>query len=453
MSTLNKNKKSFEQLELEQLEKNIKKLEKRNKNKKQIAVTVTPEGVNLLASEGKIPKDVETWYLKDQAKRNKRHQDFIECMSNNQHIPEANRGIVCAKKSMDEQNALELLDPQHGLKEAYRTVLNLDQLFEIFLKNQPSPVIEFSSELTNKFFESIAPEEYSMSRLVADPLNHLAELLDGFDGVHNLKDGFYAIESQVLNSLGDELKLNYRFQAINESDAIEKAEAFIYRMKRRQLKVYEACWALASKKLNRIVKCDLTEIMEIAYPNRSSRATFTTDEKIEFYQDLLDLSETKFTLKKAAALKLPPKSKKITIFIFPLITIFDISDCNIKSDNKSDRYPNDLSFSVVHNPNYEKEKMYNLGAIRKLKILELRHEDTRLATHISTRKSQLMKKDTITFTDREWLFKLANLDDTNPKYKKVANQRLLEKFARLQDTGTIISYPKRVIFPFTIKIK
>lgn len=69
--------------------------------------------------------------------------------------------------------------------------------------------------------------------------------------------------------------------------------------------------------------------------------------------------------------------------MLPFITIHKSSDYNMTSNKKRERYPNGISFSVLHNPMYERERMYNVGAGIKFKTLELRTDDISLAERVT----------------------------------------------------------------------
>jgi hypothetical protein len=192
--------------------------------------------------------------------------------------------------------------------------------------------------------------------------------------------------------------------------------------------------------------CSLTELMELAYPE--TKSYFTVQGKIEFYQDLKDLAETLLTVE-------PNKARKkngIDRYLLPFVTLHKITTSSELANLKeSERYPNEISLSVLHNPLYEHEKTYNIGAPIKKRTLELRVEDVQLAEYLQIRKSQLMKEKYITFTDRAELMKLAKLDGT--KHTGTANRALLQKLERLKEKNIIVNCPQQVNFPFHIKIR
>ena len=69
----------------------------------------------------------------------------------------------------------------------------------------------------------------------------------------------------------------------------KKVAAFVERLTGRQKRVYESCWAMATKRSKRTFNCSLQELMTIAYPERNN--DFSALQRAEFYQDLLDLAE------------------------------------------------------------------------------------------------------------------------------------------------------------------
>ena len=147
----------------------------------------------------------------------------------------------------------------------------------------------------------------------------------------------------------------------------------------------------------------------------------------------------------------PRKKNTIAKFLLPFITIHKTSDYNVTSNKINERYPNNLSFSVLHNPLYEREKMYNVGAGIKRNNLELHNDDVQLAEYIQIRKSQRMKDKFIIFTDRKELLSLANLNGI--KHSGMANKKLIQKLKRYKEKGIITAFPKQVMFPLHIKIR
>lgn len=230
--------------------------------------------------------------------------------------------------------------------------------------------------MMKKLIRQIRDDEFGISRLMADPLNNIHKMLGQFIPPQQINnDGLYLIQAECENSQKDKIRLEYRFRASTQKEADLQSQKYIQRLTGRQKKVYEACWALANKRQSRIVTCDLTELMLIAYPDRKNKNSFSIAQKLDFFQDLLDLSQTQLTLQKASPAKSPKKKDHLDTFLLPFLTIHKTSGYNMVSSKKSDRYPNNISYSVLHNPLYERETMYNVGAGIKNKTLELRTED------------------------------------------------------------------------------
>lgn len=326
------------------------------------------------------------------------------------------------------------------------------QIFELLWQNRNS--LEDINDLPGKFFKTIGEDEFGISRLIADPLNNVPKMLEDFSKPRCIKkeQGYtvYQIESKTENSLGDTLRLTHRYRALNEEDANNRAQAFVRRITGKQKKVFEACWAMANQKMRHTYTCSLTELMLLAYPARKDGSPFTVHDRVEFYQDLLDLTETRLTVEKKE--KPGKKKREIATFILPFITIHKmIEDDFINRGKESDRYPNQISISVLHNPLYESERLYSVGAGIKWKTLELSHDDMQLAEWIQVRKSQSMKEKYITFTNRKELLRLAKLDGI--KHSGMANKKLLLKLERLKEKGIIKDYPKMVADVMRIKIR
>jgi hypothetical protein len=327
-------------------------------------------------------------------------------------------------------------------QEIFQVSLTIDQiktLMENEIKEEPESL-----------FKTLQPDEFGISRLMADPLNNVPKMLEKFSAPRCIKDNIYIIQAECENSLGDKITLDYRYRASAQDEAIRQAQEFIQRINGRQKKVFEACWAMANDKSKRgIIDCDLTDLMSLIKPNRN-KDSFSAEEKFEFFQDLLDLAATQLTL--AKKIKQPKRKKdKIDKFLMPFITIHKTSDYNMISLQATEKYPNQILFSVLHNPLYEQETMYNVGAGIKRKTLEVHHEDIQLAEYIQIRKSQKMTNKFITFTDRMELLRLSRLSGI--QHSGMANRKLLQKLERLKEKGIIINYPNKVTFPFHIKIR
>lgn len=340
-----------------------------------------------------------------------------------------------------------VLDPKETTP-TYEDIFRSAQLYKILNEDAQD-----SNKFPTSFFKSIGSDEFGISRLMSDPLNNLPKILDKFIGPKRINEetDVYITQAEYQNSTSDKIRIEYRHRAPSPDAARKQAEAFVKRINGKQKKVFEACWYLANNRHQRMVSCELTDIMSLAYPGRE-KESFSVKERIDFFQDLLDLSSTQIIVEKYTE-KNQEKSSEPKSFILPFVTILQTSSYNMVSEKKSNQYPNNLTYSVLHNQMYENEKMYNLGAAIKKRTLELSHDDMQLAEYIQIRRSQIMKETQkfITFTDRIELMKLANLDGI--KHSGMANKKLLEKFKRIQDKGIILDFPQKVIFPFHVKIR
>lgn len=421
----------------------IKKLEVQAKQQGNTQVECSTEELKKLIKFDKIPKDLGEWYLIYIDQENRKFKEWQQFIHDNPNMSPHDQ-------TMQFHGLPKTLEPKDVLK-LYERAVNLGKIHNYILANKGINLPEQNENhsLPPQFFKTVGPDEFGMSRLIADPLNNVPKMLGKFNPPVQIQDNIYILQANCNNSHGDIVSLEYRFRAPSQEEANKQAHEFERRIKGRQKKAYEACWALANKRNSRVITCDLTELMSVAYPDRKSNESYSVADRAEFFQDLFDISQTQITITKKT--KAGKKGNEINKFILPLITINGSSDYNMTSNKKSETYPNKISFSVLYNPLYKEEIMYSVGAGIKQKTLELSHEDLPLAEYIQIRKSQLMNKNYIVFEDRESLLKLANLDGI--KHSGMANKRLLGKFGRLQEKGIIVFYPNRVTFPFTVKIR
>ncbi len=302
--------------------------------------------------------------------------------------------------------------------------------------------------IPEKLFKSLQPDEFGISRIVADPLNQLPLMLRKISQPERIRENIYALSWEHSGTGGGSIRLQHRYRASDNTEAVKLAEAFVKRMTGRQKKVFQACWAMANRKSRRTYDCSLTELMALAYPARSYRSYFSVRERVDFYQDLLDLSQTVFYISKNGKGK---RKKERESYVLPFITILRITE-DISMLKESEKYPNHLSLSVLHNPLYNQDIMYSVGAAIKKKSLELRSDDVQLSEWIQIRKSQLLDKIYMTL-ERDFLINLAKLEKTNQSNPRMANKRLIEKLGRLKKNGIILDFPQKIKNPIHLKIR
>lgn len=409
------------------------------------SLTYTTDDFKKLIEEGKIPKELGEWHLARIEEENRKFKTWQKWIEENPDIPIKDRAERFYGPLPKTLSPLETLG-------CYQAVVNEAQIYELLQKAkntrcglEAANLVEQSEEHElPELFNGIAPDEYGVPRLIADPLNNLYKMLDNFTKPKLVdKDGIYATEATCTNTKKETIKLVYRLQAANKEEAEIKRKGFIEKIKGRQKKIFQACWKMANKKRNRRPTCLLTELMSEAYPGRKI-TSFTTKEKLVFFLDLLDLSsQIQFSVTPSTDAK-----KKTDCYVLPFVTILKTSAYNLLSEKDCEKYPNSLTFSVLDNPLYTEERMYHVGTGIKNNTLELPNEFMLFDEYIQVRKSQLMSEEFIVFKDRDELLKLAGL-----KNNRMADRRLLGRCARLQEMGHILDYTNPVTFPFRIRIR
>jgi hypothetical protein len=411
--------------ELEKIKEQIRENEAHGRQQGNISMYYTTDDVKRFIESGELPRNIGEWYLKWTDEQNQKFKKWQKFLADNPTMSDDEKWNIF-------HGPARTLSMEETVK-SYTKAANLGQMCTLMWKLKCAGL--FEQDATNQvseneinFFKSLNADEFGISRLMADPLNNVPKMLDKFSLPEFIREdtlgyNIYEIESVTKNSLGDTLRLKYRCRAQNQDDANKLTHAFIQRMTGRQKKVFEACWAMANKRLRRAFTCNLSDLMKLAYPNRKD-TYFSTDEKVEFYQDMLDLADTKLEVEKKKYERSSKKKKGNDKYILPFITIHKTTDSLPDSTKQSEKYPNQISISVLHNPLYEADKMYNVGAAIKYKTLELHADDLQLAEWIQIRKSQSMKEKYITFTSRDDLLKIAKLDGIT--HTGTANRALLQ---------------------------
>lgn len=400
-------------------------------------ISYSPEQIKRLVDAGHISSELGEWFFNHNEEHCKEHEKMQEFIKNNPEVPAEERYKQLLKNGS--------LSPEETDKFSENAVKS-GELFKFLIENKELLKPGALDDLPDKFFKSLQSDEFGMSRLVADPLNKVPQLLKNVTVPELIKEDIYLIKWDCEPNNGDKIRLEYRFRAQDQEDANRLATTFIQRLTGRQKKVFEACWAMANLKMRRTYTCSLTELMETAYPSRKNGAYFSVAEKVEFYQDLLDLSQTQFIVSKQQKKK--TKKTQIESFLLPFITIHKFIE--EESEKDSDRYPNQISLAVLHNPLYENEAMYNVGAGIKYTTLELHSDDIQLAEWLQVRKNQQMNEKYIVI-ERSFIISLANLGGI--KHSGMANKRLVEKLKRLKEKGIILNCPSKITDPLKLKIR
>jgi len=297
-------------------------------------------------------------------------------------------------------------------------------------------------EIPSDFYKNInAREEFGISRIVADMVYHLPGLLDDAKITRQGETSTYVIEAEIKNSYGHLLKLEHRLQATSNEEAERVAKLVIKRLKGIQLKIWSACWKMANTKGRYTFICPLTALMEECNPMRE--AYFNTSEKIEFYEHLRSLENTKFVLTKT----LKSKNGKERYNSYELRLL----DIHTHSGDKNEP-PQQISMTILNRAALQNEKTTFVGVGIKNKTLELHADDTMLSTLIQTRKNQMMEAEYLKF-ERDSLLEIAGLGKTAKTNKTHANKLLLEKLSRLKDKGILLEIPKRINLHISLKVR
>lgn len=410
----------------------MKDMERITREQGETTLAYTTGDVKRLIASGHMPKELGEWHIQQAEEQNRTRLEWKQSLKDDPDMPE-----------VDRKNFIMGLYKVPSPEEYYANIVRYVEMHDLLQKLKDEGVLEQAEEYTElePLFKTLKPDEFGISRLIADPLANSYKLLPKGNPIL-LNGKLYVSVAECKNSKGDTIRLEQRYEADSQEEANKKAEERMGRITGPQRKVHGVAWALANKKRSRLIDCELTDLMIIANPGRP-KESFSSTEKSTFYEHFFGLSKANIIVIK--------EGETESEFHMPFITIFKTSRHNPASDKISDRYPNSLSFSVLYNPLYAKEALYHVGAGIKQKIFELRPEDAAFAEWISVRKNQKRTATSITFYERDELMKLAGLEGI--KRRATQNDRLLKKLKRIRKTGTIISYPSRVTFPFTIKTK
>lgn len=302
---------------------------------------------------------------------------------------------------------------------------------------------EQKDSIPNTFYKGINPEEsFGVERFLLDRFYYLPNLLDDTKLTHTSGIN-YLVSSEQKDRSGNSIKLEHRFQATSEQEAVKLYEKISKRLAGVQQKIWLACWSLGNKLKKFTYTCQLTDLMYLTYPERNGY--FSVSDKIEFYEHLKSLEQTRFVFSKPY--KKGNRKKELRIsYNIPLLSIpFQLGE--------GDKYPQQITLSIrSFDPDPVHEKISYVGAEIKHKTLELHADDMQLATWVQTRKAQRQKEEFIE-VDLEFLFKLAGLERTAATNKGEAKRLLKKKLERCVEKGFLLSYPQKLNDPISLKVR
>lgn len=294
------------------------------------------------------------------------------------------------------------------------------------------------------FYRTINPnDEFGISRFVADRTYHLPKLLSKPELVHQEGTTSYIIQAQINDSYGNNIKLEHRLQALSDEEANKIAHLVIKRLQGIQHKIWMATWKLANKLESLTYTCELTQLMKLTYPNRETY--FQTKEKIEFYEHLRSLENTKFVFTKKIIKNTKSKKEEHKSYEIRLLEI------NTKV-GEQEEYPREITLTILNPAAFKNENTVFLGAAVKNATLELHADDLMLASVIQFRKSQRPKAKVQKWA-RVDLIHVSGLTASSLKNKTQANKLLLVKLKRLEEKGILEETPQRILDFVTLKVR
>jgi hypothetical protein len=325
---------------------------------------------------------------------------------------------------------------QEGIVESEICIEQVNQVIEDILSEQ-------KDEIPQTFYKGINPQEgFGVERFVLDRVYYLPKLLEETQLTH-ISGTNYLISSEQKDRSGNSIKLEHRFQATSQEEAIKLYEKISNQLSGVQQKIWLACWGIGNKLKKFIYTCQFTDLMHLTYPERNGY--FSVSDKTEFYEHLKSLEQTRFVFSKPYKKGTRKKDLRIS-YTIPLLSI-------PVQLGEGDQYPQQITLSIrPFNPDPVHEKIYHVGAEIKHRTLELHADDTQLATWIQVRKGQRQKEEFIE-VDLGFMFKLAGLDRTAQTNKWEAKKLLRKKLQRYVDKGILISYPEKLDDPISLKVR
>jgi hypothetical protein len=297
-------------------------------------------------------------------------------------------------------------------------------------------------EIPSDFYKTVDPKnEFGISRVVADKVYNLPKILENAMLVRQGETTTYIIQAEAKDSYGNSIRLEHRLQATSPQEAQRIGQIVLKKLKGIQLKIWVACWKMANTKARLTFSCRLTDLMKCSNPSRT--AHFNSGEKLEFYENLRSLENTKFVYTKSYKYKGKDKVESYEIRLLEI---------HRRSGDRNDETPQELTMTVLNAPALQKQKTTFVGVGVKNKTLELHADDTMLASIVQTRKNQNMGSAYIRFK-RDSLIETAGLSGTNKRNKAEANKLLLGKLERLWEKNIILTCPKRINDNISLKVR
>jgi hypothetical protein len=394
----------------------------------------------LIENEKEEIKVLGEWYIKYHENQSKISGEIEKYKQENSHLT--------MEEILPNFFKMGQLSMEESL-ERYKETINIGSFIN-FIGANKHKLIESNAfdKMLENIEEDIESDEFPVVKIVADQINNISKMLEKFeDPIETNKKGIYIICSEIVNSKGNNIELQYQYPALDIEEAKKIKAKLVKDILGEVLRATLACWAMVGD-LGTTYKCRFTKIMEKAFPGSK---TFSAPLKAKFYAALEHGDKLKFIYKK----KDRGKEKQIHI---PLVKILETEKAftrkdlqeKYKSNNKkTNYYPTDITLSVLHNPLYD-EKLYQIFVGIKKSFFELPIDDQELAVYIEIRKHQLMEQKYIKITRSEAI-KKGKLDGIN--HSGMANKKLLNKFERLKLSKIIISYPKKITEVLKLKIR
>lgn len=318
-----------------------------------------------------------------------------------------------------------------GKNQSTASIDEVQQAIEAILARKPTLIEE-------GFYKTVdSKEEFGISRFVADRVYHMPQLLKNIELKRQKGTNTYILQSDQKDSSGSGIRLEHRFLASCPEEATKISEIVVKRLQGVQNKIWMATWQLANQLERFTFTCELTKLMKLCYPERDSH--FNSAEKIEFYEHLRGLENTKIIFKRKRRKYSRSKHKSSEEYIEYEIRLLEIHGKIVAHDS----YPNEITLTILNTSAFQNETTAFLGAAIKNKTLELHSDDASFALWIQTRKSQRMGVECIKL-DRDSLYRLAGLQKTSETNRSHANKLLLVKLRRLMDKGILVSVPEKI---------
>lgn len=357
---------------------------------------------------------------------------------------ELSNAIITKINELSSEEKEKLIENLHKTNEPV-TTLEGKQMFTSTLDQVAETIgnlINEIEEIPADFYKTIdTKEEFGISRVVADKIYNLPKLLQNANLIRQGETTTYIIQAEVKDSYANSIRLEHRLQATSPEEAKKIATLVLKRLKGVQLKIWVACWKMANTKARPTFTCRLTDLMKCSNPLRS--AHFNSAEKLEFYEHLRSLENTKFVYTKFYKIK---GKEKIESYEIRLLEI------HRRSGDKNEETPQELTMTVLNVPALQKQKTTFVGVGVKNKTLELHADDAMMSNVIQTRKNQNMDASHLKF-EKESLMEISGLTQTSKTNPTRANKLLLEKLNRFMEKGIILSCPKRINDVISLKVR